>query len=189
VEVLLQRTRATSVQRVYEEFRRTFPTAEHLSQASEAALEHVVGSLGLRWRTQSLKALADEIVARGGDIPDNVVDLRSLPGVGEYVTSAYLSLHLNKRAVIVDANVVRWIGRLIGHPVDAETRRKKWLTDVADMLTPRRNVREYNYAVLDLTMKLCGSKPRCVECPVVRFCKTGAENVRRRCGEKDQNSV
>ncbi len=47
-----------------------------------------------------------------------------------------------------------------------ETRRKKWLIELAD-LTPEYNVKDFNYAALDLTMTVCvPGTPHCDECPI-----------------------
>lgn len=58
-----------------------------------------------------------------------------------------------------------------GQPYGAETRRKRWVTELADALTPKRVFRDYNYAVLDFTMLVCRPRnPRCDICPVKREC-------------------
>ncbi|MBK6663249.1 MAG: hypothetical protein IPG47_11100 [Thermoflexaceae bacterium] len=54
----------------------------------------------------------------------------------------------------------------------AETRRKRWLRELADSLTPRTGFREYNYAVLDFTMLVCRpGVPACGECPLRTECQ------------------
>ena len=99
--------------------------------------------------------------------------LLALPGVGDYIASAFMSLHASKRDVIVDANIVRWICRMTGDAYDGETRRQNWLIDLADSLTPARVFRDYNYGVLDLTMNLCSRNPECSGCPVREYCSHG----------------
>lgn len=165
-ELLLQRTRAQNVIPVYERFIRLYPTPERLAWASVEEVEEVIYPLGLRWRAPLLRALAREIVEIGS-IPVLYEDLIRLPGVGPYAAAAWLSLHNDVRSAIVDSNVVRWICRMIDRPCDAETRRKKWLKDLADRLTPDSYVQEYNYAVLDFTMTICTpGVPRCEDCPL-----------------------
>lgn len=173
VEVMLQRTRATTVARIYPEFRRHFPTAAALDHATESELESVIGPIGLRWRIRALKVLSSEIVVRGGSVPHSLSELKELTGVAEYVASAFVSLHLGRRAVLIDANVTRWIGRLAGRPVNADTRRQAWLRDIAEALTPNLGAKEYNYAVLDFTMNVCGPSPTCQICPVKHRCVYG----------------
>lgn len=173
-EVLLQRTRARNVVPVYEEFVRRYPTAEALKKARIEEVEEVIRPLGLLWRASLLKDMAEKIAARS-TIPSTLEGLMELPGVGPYVAAAFLSFHGKGRGVLVDSNVVRWLARLTGMPHGPETRRKRWLLDLADRVTPHAGVKEFNFAILDFTMTVCAPrKPRCGECPLgSRFCLYG----------------
>ena len=117
-----------------------------------------------------MKDMAGQIAKLGGEPPVDMGSLLALPGVGPYAASAFLSLHRNRRAFLMDANVVRWLCRMVGVAWDGETRRKEWINVLADRLTPARCFRDYNYAVLDFTMTVCARRPRCGECPVKRYC-------------------
>ena len=164
-EILLQRTKAEQVVPVYRAFAEKYPEPRFLAREKPGALLDVVGSLGLRWRAPLMIRMAQRIEAAGAP-PDSLEELVSLPGVGPYAAGAYLSFHRDKRAVIIDANIVRWLGRVFGFATHPETRRKAWLIRLAEELTPQRSFRAYNYAVLDLSMKVCSTKPRCAECPL-----------------------
>lgn len=173
-EILLQRTRARNVEPVYERFICRFNSLDELAAASVEDIEEVIHSLGLAWRAARLRDLGKGLLRSGGRIPNTVEDLKKLPGVGEYVASAWLSFHGGVRCKIVDANIVRFICRLLGKPMDGETRRQEWLHTIAEDLTPRRNWKTYNYAVLDFTMKICGTRPLCKACPIeIRLCSFG----------------
>lgn len=173
-EILLQRTRAANAVSVYDQFINRFPEPKDLGSASVKEIETLIYSLGLRWRAPLLKQLGEELDKLGGQPPLSLEQLLKLPGVGPYAAAAWLSFHGGERGVIVDANVVRWICRLIDQKCDAETRRKKWLIQLADKLTPQSNSSEYNYAVLDFTMEICNIPPKCSICPVgAEFCAYG----------------
>lgn len=165
-EVLLQRTRARNVVPVYQAFVARFPDAEALKTATLEEIETLIYPLGLRWRAPLLKQLCDHLAASNGDVPATMDELLQLPAVGPYVASAMVSLHLGKRAVLIDANVVRWLCRLVDRPMDGETRRKTWLIELAQSVTPPRKAREFNYALLDFTMEICAKKPQCARCPI-----------------------
>jgi A/G-specific adenine glycosylase len=119
--------------------------------------------------------LAEAIVANDNRIPTDPAELVKLPGVGNYVAAAWLSFHNNTCAVLIDANIVLWLCRLILYPMDGETRRKAWLREMADDFTPEEDWKQYNYAVLDFTMEICGRVPQCEVCPVgpTNYCLTG----------------
>ena len=176
-EILLQRTKADSVVPVYHNFIARFSTPEKLSRASVTSIEKVIYPLGLRWRAPLLKALGKELAHRNGEIPLDLDQLRTLPGVGTYVAAAWLGFHGGRRAFIVDANVVRLFCRLVAAPADGETRRKKWLISLADQLTPQKTWKVYNYAILDFTMQICRKKPACSLCPLNTLCPFPAEHI------------
>ncbi len=177
-EFLLLRTRANQAASVFETIQRHYPDARSLGDAPEDDLSEVIASLGLRWRRPLFVQLARAIADRDGDIPTTVVELKELPGVGPYVAAATAALHAGNRAAIVDANIVRFLCRLTGQEYDGETRRKRWLLDLADRLTPETEFREYGYAALDLSMTVCRPRrPSCAECPLVDFCITGRDQI------------
>jgi A/G-specific adenine glycosylase len=183
-EVLLQRTRVASVVPVYKHFVSKYPEPADLAKASLEEIETLIYPLGLRWRAPLIKQLS-EALSQSDDMPDSLEGLLNLPGVGPYAAAAYLGFHGGKRAVIIDANVVRWLCRLVDRPYDGETRRKKWLIELADEVTPNKNWTEFNYAVLDFTMQICGKVPRCSVCPIgPALCLTG-QKILTKTGQTD----
>lgn len=187
-EMLLQRTRVKSVVPVYRDLIEKYPEPINLANAPLAEIEEIVYSLGLPARAVTLKSLATEIAFIDGQIPSNIDKITKLPGVGSYIAAAWLSFHAGKKTVIVDANVVRWICRLVDRKCDAETRRKKWLIELAKSLTPQRNVKEYNYALLDFTMEICAKKPLCEICPLgAKLCEYGRKNLQDRLSNPDSS--
>ena len=177
-EFLLLRTRADQAASVFESIQGHYPDARSLGDAPEDHLSEMIASLGLRWRRPLFVQLARAIAERDGDIPTTVNELRELPGVGPYVAAATAALHAGNRAAIVDANIVRLLCRLTGQEYDGETRRKRWLLDLADRLTPEVEFRAYGYAALDLSMTLCRPRqPSCADCPLVDLCVTGRDRT------------
>ena len=175
-EVMLQRTRADQVVPTFHRFRERYRTPAALANASAEELAGLVGPLGLRWRGRLLHQLAQEIARLDGELPLDQTALEELPGVGPYAAAATLSLHANRRAVLIDSNIVRVLCRLVGVEYDGETRRKRWLRELARAMTPPRAHRDYNYAVLDLAALVCLPRtPKCDECPILTWCTTGLE--------------
>lgn len=176
-EILLQRTRASQVEPVFREVCYRYPTALALVRAGPAAVREITDKVGLHWRGDLLYRVAQSVHENGGKPPEEMVDLRRLPGVGMYTAAAWLSLHRGKRAAMVDSNVARWLSRMTGKPYPRDPRHVDWVQNLADCLTPKRSFRDYNYAVLDFTMAICTPRsPRCGECPVRQFCWYGSSN-------------
>lgn len=167
-EIMLQRTKVDQVLPVYNDFIRRFPDAVSYLKTVEKSGEDIFGKLGLRWRNEILGRTAAHFVKNG--IPEDRISLLETPGVGDYVASAILSLHFEKRELLIDSNIIRLYGRFIGFNYDNETRRKRWFRELVDDITPGKNVKEFNYAVLDYAMKMCTLIPDCNRCLVRRKC-------------------
>jgi A/G-specific adenine glycosylase len=73
---------------------------------------------------------------------------------------------------LFDPTIARVLERVFGVRSDRRrphTDRSMWAA--VDELAPRRNVREFNLAVLDFGAQVCRKKiPRCPECPMNDFC-------------------
>lgn len=165
-EIMLQRTRADQVVPAY-----TMLTSQY-KQPSEFVANPipVFLRLGLPIRDEQFLSL-NRALAAGGCLPVEKAELLNLPGVGDYIASAFLSLHLRKRAALIDANVVRVYGRFFGFETGPETRRKRWLIELAQEITPKRAFTAYNYAIIDFSREICRPKPRHEMCPVKRKCR------------------
>lgn len=165
VEIMLQRTKAEQVVPVFIDFCIKYPKPENYYNDKSA---NIFNSLGLQQRNKEFILLSKYLI--NNQIPDKKEELLELPGVGEYVASAYLSLHKNKRSVIIDSNVVRLYARFFGFEYNGETRRKKWFIELAEELTPHRTFYFYNYGLLDLPRNVCKTKPVCNVCPLKLKC-------------------
>jgi A/G-specific adenine glycosylase len=175
-EVLLQRTNATHVNRFYKKISTALPDHLAVLNASEEQLKTIVENLGLQRRTKTLVELA-YYVDYQDYYPDQLESLLQVHGIGHYTASAYLSLHMNVRAVLLDSNIARWLSRMLGKEKPTDVRRSKELWELADQLTPKTKFKEYNYAVLDFTMLVCKPRrPLCDNCPLTVYC---AEHQKR----------
>jgi A/G-specific adenine glycosylase len=164
-EIMLQRTRAEQVAPVYNNFVTLYDTpADFLKRNTE----NIFKNLGLPQRNEEFSKLNKLLVEN--KIPSSQKELLKLPGVGDYISAAYLSLHLNKRAVIIDSNVIRVYGRFFGLETDPEIRRKKEFREFSDKITPARKHRQFNYGLIDFSKDICAIKPKCLECPIKFKC-------------------
>lgn len=173
-EMCLQRTRADQVLPVYEELVRIAPTPRAMVENADRALETML-SLGLRWRAANIVDCARVLVdVYGGEVPEDELEIQTLPGVGDYVTQATLCFGFGRRSVLIDTNTARIVGRLHGR---AEARRRWQLRlDLYSLAGAEGPDADFNYALLDLGALVCTARaPECEICPVRRRCATGAE--------------
>jgi DNA (cytosine-5)-methyltransferase 1 len=180
-EKLLQQTAATeNVIIAYEQLLRSFPTVKSLSEASPAALKRIIGKLGFTYRAKELPQLARQILAaHKGRIPNDLDELLSLPGVGDYTARAIMSFAHGQDVPIVDTNIARLLYRVFGlkSPLPSNPARNKQLLAVASMLIPHQNSRNFNLAALDLCASICTPRqPKCDICPIRRQCDWNTKN-------------
>ena len=109
-------------------------------------------------------------------MPTDVAVWRTLPGIGRYTAGAILSIALDQRQPILEANTVRLYARLIGLPADPTTRAsQERLWALAEWLVPARGAGDFNQALMELGGTLCTPRaPNCAGCPVAPFCVTCA---------------
>ncbi|PYS04530.1 MAG: A/G-specific adenine glycosylase [Acidobacteria bacterium] len=167
-EVMLQQTQVETALPYYERFIREFPTIESLAKAKEERVLTLWAGLGYYQRAKNLTAAAGEVVSKhGGEIPSDYDALIRLPGIGQYMAGAILSIAFNKAYPVVDGNVRRVLSRINGWTEDDT----KTLWDAATRLVHEAEPRLVNQALMELGAKICSFKsPRCLLCPVQSSC-------------------
>lgn len=171
VEVLLQRTRAETVARVYSTFFGRFPEWAEIAAAEVEELEEHFRPIGL-WqrRARSIKGLATYAAERGGVFPASEQELADVPGVGQYVANAILLFQHGKARPLIDVNMARVIERYVHPRRLSDIRYDPWLQAAAHWLV-RSDPILVNWAVLDLASALClPGRPRCAACPLEHWC-------------------
>ena len=69
-EMMLRRTRADQVNRVYQELFNKYPDVESCANANENELNSIIYHLGLRWRSPAFKKVARLIIQQySGKVP------------------------------------------------------------------------------------------------------------------------
>jgi A/G-specific adenine glycosylase len=179
-EVMLQQTQVETALPYYDRFIREFPSIEALAKAAEDDAEHVLrlwAGLGYYRRAKNLMAAAREIVEKhGGNIPPDHEALLALPGIGQYMAGAILSIAFNKPYAVVDGNVRRVLSRIYGWT--DENPKAMW--DAAARAVREGEPRLVNQALMELGARICSFRsPRCLICPVQSACvafRTGMQS-------------
>ncbi len=169
-EVLLQRSRGVTVAKVFERVFSRWPDAEHLARARVDSIESVIRPLGLVSRASKLRDLARSVV-QIGSVPNSLEGLLALPGVGPYAAGATMAVAFGERSAVVDGVTARVYRRYFGLAADLPAVSDKDLWSLVTDVTPKRSVKEWNWAVLDLAATTCLPKtPRCSACPLRAEC-------------------
>jgi A/G-specific adenine glycosylase len=185
-EVMLQQTRVAAVIDHYEKFLRRFPTILALALAPEADVLAAWSGLGYYRRARMLHKAAKFLTEeRAGVLPRTSVELRTLPGIGDYTCAAIASIAFGESIAVVDGNVERVLLRLTGQPEVNTTAARAFVQEQASALVPRRRTNrqinaagDHNQAMMELGATICLPRaPLCLHCPVHAMCRTRGEHV------------
>ncbi len=174
-EIMLQQTQVDRVLPKYAEWLDKFPSFETLAAAAESDVTAAWYPLGYNIRPRRLQAIAREAVAcHGGRLPDDEQTLLSFKGIGAYTAGAIRSFAFGQRAAILDTNVARVLFRVFigrGDPKSHAMKRHLWT--VSEILVPRRDVFDFNQALMDFGATVCAARnPNCQRCPMAKGCRT-----------------
>jgi A/G-specific adenine glycosylase len=172
-EIMLQQTQVATVIPYWKRFLARFPDAATLAAADEQEVLRLWEGLGYYRRARQLHAAARQIAAaHGGQFPATLTEVRALPGIGRYTAGAILSIGLDQRLPILEANTIRVLSRLSGFEGDpAASAGQKHLWSVAEAILPSARVGAFNQALMELGSELCTPRaPACDRCPVATLC-------------------
>lgn len=162
-EILLQRTRADAVSKVVDGFFVMYPNLSSLAAADDSELGDILRPLGLRHRIPRIKKLAERLNSMG-EIPEDYDELVRLPNIGSYVAESFLCYAYGRPKVSIDVNIKRIFSRYLGghwRPL------KDLLEDLLEKSGGKLDVRDFNWALLDLAKLICvNGKPACSDCPI-----------------------
>ena len=173
-EVMLQQTQVNTVLSYYHRFIKAFPSIKRLAQADLQPVLKIWEGMGYYARARNLHRAAQSVMQHhGGKIPDTWTAFHSLPGVGDYIAAAVLSIAFDQPYAVVDGNVKRVLARLhkINAPVN-QPRSYSRFKAAADRLLDVRQPGTFNQAVMELGALICKPRnPACDTCPLNRLCR------------------
>ena len=174
-EIMLQQTRVAAVLEHYRIFLERFPNIEALAASSEHEVLTVWSGLGYYRRASRLHRCAKEIVQNhDGRFPRHAEELETLPGIGRYTAAAISSIAFAEPVAVVDGNVERVLQRLAKVSTNAtKNLTEDQLWQQAQMLLESLRPGDFNQAMMELGAMVCVPlEPRCLACPVRKFCNT-----------------
>jgi A/G-specific adenine glycosylase len=179
-EVMLQQTQVASVIPYFERFLQSFPSVRALAAVDEAEVMRLWEGLGYYRRARSLHRSARLLVAEyAGEVPNDPLLLRGLPGFGRYTVNAVLSQAFDRRLPILEANSRRVLCRLLGlrgKPAQPAVEKRLWA--MAETLVPAKRAGAFNQAMMELGALVCTPlAPACGRCPLARRCVAHAEGL------------
>jgi A/G-specific adenine glycosylase len=173
-EIMAQQTPVGRVAPMWVEWIERWPTPAALAAATPADIVRAWGKLGYPRRALNLHAAATRIRDEfGGEVPNDVDALESLPGIGSYTARAVASFAFGHRVPVVDTNIRRVLARAVLGIADPEPPRNKADMDLMESVLPAGAVESVavNAGVMELGAVFCTARsPNCGECPIAEQC-------------------
>lgn len=173
-EFMLAQTPVSRVLPVWPAWLRRWPTPAALAAVEPGAAIRAWGRLGYPRRAIRLHATARAIETdHDGVVPATEAQLRALPGVGAYTAAAVAAFAYHRRAIVLDTNVRRVLGRLLAAqplPRPAVDRAEQVR---AEELLPRAGAAaaRWSVALMELGALVCTARsPACTSCPLQDRC-------------------
>jgi endonuclease-3 len=168
--ILSAQSTDVNVNRVTPELFRKYPTVEAVAALTPEQLEPDVRSTGFfRNKSKSVVGAAKKIVADfGGQVPANMQDLLTLPGVARKTANVVLGSWFKiADGVVVDTHVHRISRRL---ELTKNSDPQKIEQDLMRVI-PREKWILFAHQMIWHGRKICyARKPKCVECPLENIC-------------------
>jgi endonuclease-3 len=154
-----------------------YPTPFHFVDVDREAVEALIHSTGFyKSKARHIIGCATGLVERfGGQVPDTLDALITLPGVGRKTANVVLGTAFGQPAVVVDTHVRR------------VTRRMKWTRsddpdqierDLGRLLLREEWTDGAHRLLLHGRYTCVARKPRCLDCPLSDLCPAEAEKRR-----------
>jgi A/G-specific adenine glycosylase len=182
-ELMLVRTQAAQVARLWNDFFERFPTVAMLANAGPVIVADALRPLGLTWRASRIHSFA----VQASTAPNWIEHPEQMPGGGPYVVAALRMGVRGRGSLPVDITIARVLARYYGLDPQGEARRDRRVLDRAASLGTRS--RRFFHALLDLAALVCvAANPRCSLCPLSEGCVTGRVTIIRSRGMSGDRS-
>ena len=153
-----------------------YPTAEAMARASAEDVFQYVKSVSYpNAKAQHLVGMAQRLVeAYGGEVPSNIDDLQTLPGVGRKTANVVCAVIWNQPTMAVDTHIFR-ISERIGlttnskSPLETEKQLVKYIP--AELIP-----KAHHWLLLHGRYVCKARKPLCETCGIKPYCKTGSKS-------------
>ncbi|MCL4303179.1 MAG: A/G-specific adenine glycosylase [Anaerolineae bacterium] len=177
-EVLLRKTTSIQAEDVFNKLSRF--TADDIKQMRTEQLEADLYPLGMsKVRAEQLQQMAARVKDANLDQIMSDDFLRSMPGVGRYISNSVRCCAFGIPAPALDTNMIRVVERVFGWKSErTRAREDKKFWQFAETLVPENHCREYNWGVLDFGAAVCTFRnPKCDKCPLQNICNYYQTNV------------
>ncbi len=182
-EVMLQQTIVKTVIPYYEKFIERWPNLKSFFDASLDEILLYWQGLGYYQRAKNLFKAKEYL--KKNKLYINSTNLKKVPGIGDYISSAISAILKNENCAVVDGNIKRILRRVFNLNENEKLFNKKILF-IAKELTPVSQNGFYCQSLMDFANLVCkAKKPLCGNCILQKMCnfdlkkeKTNKQNLK-----------
>ena len=177
--ILSAQTTDRSVNQVTPELFRRYPTAADLAAADPALVEQLIKPTGFfRLKTQRIIGAGRKLVEEfGGEVPGNLDDLVTVPGIGRKTANVILGVGFQVPGFAVDTHVKR-LTNLLKLVV---TRDAVKIEKQVCAMVPKEEWTGLSLRLILHGRRVCiARRPRCEECVLNDFCPSSTTRPHRR---------
>lgn len=149
---------------------RKYPTPEALAKMEPEQIEDDIRSTGFfRNKSKSIVGAARKIVSDfGGEVPQEMAQLLTLPGVARKTANVVLGTWFKKNdGLVVDTHVYRITRRLELTRQESPEKIEQELMNIV----PRERWTSFSHQIIWHGRKLCVARmPKCADCPLENIC-------------------
>ena len=169
---MLQQTQVKTALPYFENFLLHFPDLESLSRSNEKKILKLWEGLGYYRRARNLLATVKIIVKKyNSELPKKIIDIKKLPGIGDYTANALLAFIHNQPTIAIDGNVKRVFSRIINKREDKIDFNKLIETNKVSLFRIKR-YSDFVEALMEFGALICRPKePECFKCNIKNICK------------------
>ena len=149
-----------------------YKSAKDYAQADLTELENDIRSTGFfRNKAKAIKAFCTTLLEQfNGEVPDNLTDLVSLPGIGRKTANVVLTEVYGIPGIVVDTHVLR-LSKLIGLSKNKDATKVEF--DLMEIV-PKEKWRLFSNLLILHGRAICiARRPRHQECSIIDLCDEG----------------
>lgn len=167
--ILAAQARDDLVNKITVDLFKTYRSAADYANAPPALLIKQIGKINFyRNKAKSIHNCCKELVERfGGQVPDNLNDLVSLPGVGRKTANIVLGNAFGQQTIGVDTHVMRLSQRL---GFTKKTDPDKIEADLTEIVPEKQRVRFCHLMQYHGRRVCVAKKPKCPQCTINGLC-------------------
>ncbi len=170
-EIMLQQTQVDTVIPYYSKWLKKYPCLTDVAKANEEDLLKMWEGLGYYNRCRNFKKACEIVLTDyAGEIPTDYDGFIQIPGVGEYIASAVLSMSHDKPHPALDGNIMRVMSRFLKKKTVSRYNKKVIHNHIFNWME-FGSPGDINQALMDIGSQICKpNQAHCYKCPLEKSC-------------------